>query len=679
MIKKIIKHKKTLTLLGIVFLALSLPRITYGVVGTGFFDVFKAMHSGLSEVTGPVLGTLITAAIAYVIGMIFVYFAGIFLEQSILFSMEALTIHAPIVEFGWTFVVGIANMAIILALLIAGITLILKLENINAKKLITNAIIIALLMNFTLVFVGMGIDISNIFYRTILNEVMEKGALGQVVTMIVIETGGLAEVAILFGVLAVQAAIPISSPFWQAAVLSTTGVVLLPQVIAYLMQTILFFLLGTMLLLFAVIFIARVFVVQILAILSPIAFACLALPQQKKNFDLWLKYFVGWLFSGIFFLFFLAIGFQLSKVLDMKESAIHLPLGISLSGTMLFFIYLGIYFAVVLFVGKSSIPQGAAAIVSVTENAIKRGAPKMAELGTKAGLAAGVPIREKTSRVAETMMEKGGIGALAKSEGKNPVSRWAQRRASMLKEGQLDVKRKTEDYQKKRLAEESLKYAGTSVEQKELAIGRGDMGALVQAMEEGQMDKISVRDETIVDIGKKLADVNAREFTKLYQTVPHLADKISEALTEERRKAFDLKRPPSSEEERAILDIKKGAPYLGTIAGVISKMKPDDISNMSKDAMKDKRVILSLIGSQTTTDQAAAYMKSASKEAREEFVKVLKETGGVNQLEINNPGTANWIKSNAGIRALGMKVDQGSEKEEEEERSRSFREEFLRR
>jgi len=423
--------KKKITILILTVFTLGfffLPGIAHGVIGTGFFDVFKAMHAGLDNMVGPYYSLLISAGLIYILGFIFLWFTAFLLEQSLIFTITNLSIEAVIVRAGWNFVVGFANMAIVIALLIAGIALIVKLGDINPQKLITRTIIVALLMNFTLVFVGMMIDISNIFYNTVLVQMLEDKPIGEMVRDMLITGEGMLKIFTLFAGMATKNIVPVLSPFASLGLILTSPWFLIPTVTDYIFQIVLFFALGGIFLMYAIILIARVFIIQILAILSPLAFACLALPQQKKHFDTWLSYMISWLLAGIFFIFFLAIGFQIStELLELREMgglSIPLPLNIEIDGLM-YYIYLSIYFGIVLFLGKKMIPVGASSIISAASS-----------LATSATPLAGQYFQNlRTGSVQKSMQAEQEAKEKAESEGRtfipgkhvNKIAKWSTR------------------------------------------------------------------------------------------------------------------------------------------------------------------------------------------------------------------------------------------------------------
>lgn len=66
---------------------------------------------------------------------------------------------------------------------------------------------------------------------------------------------------------------------------------------------------------YAIFFLTRVFIIQILTILSPLAILSGALPQTSKWFDMWKEWLLGWAFGGILVLFLLTLGLTCLEML----------------------------------------------------------------------------------------------------------------------------------------------------------------------------------------------------------------------------------------------------------------------------------------------------------------------------------------------------------------------------
>jgi len=364
-------NKTKFSILILIFVLLCLPRLTsavFGIGDVGLFDVFENILSGIEEKTAPVLDAVISVFTFYILGVAFLALSSNFLETFISQQGQWMTNLEPMTQGGWDFTVGLSNMLLILIFLAIAFAFILKIESFQAKKALPRLIIVALLINFSWVFVKMLTDLTQIIYNTILPEgSLFSTALstffGSATSLI---TNIIAWVAVIGGSLA----IPIANSFTQVLISILTTVIILPNIIIWCVQAFFFYALALMFLSFAFLFAARVFVIQILAILSPLAFLCLILPQTKSFWSQWYKTLIEWLLLGIFFLFFLRLGFDVVGLLAPTGwEAVMIP-GFSMfnfGGQVIYYFAVFIYMAVILFIGKKFIPQGAKELIDFTK------------------------------------------------------------------------------------------------------------------------------------------------------------------------------------------------------------------------------------------------------------------------------------------------------------------------
>ena len=176
------------------------------------------------------------------------------------------------VAAGWPMARDLANMLIVLGFVIIGIATALRIREYEAKKLLAPLIIVALLVNFSLLICGLFIDGSNI------------------VTKYFLAGGGFGPS--FLKTLATQANL-YSSGLGQDP---TNPLNVLGQVIGLIfyniMATIIFFL-------YFFLFIFRYMALWILVILSPLAFVCYVFPFTKKFWGMWWENFFQWCIIGI--------------------------------------------------------------------------------------------------------------------------------------------------------------------------------------------------------------------------------------------------------------------------------------------------------------------------------------------------------------------------------------------
>jgi hypothetical protein len=117
----------------------------------------------------------------------------------------------------------------------------------------------------------------------------------------------------------------------------------------------------------AVFFISRIFVMQVLAVLSPIAILAAALPQTDQWYREWLKWLVGWSSGGILVLFLLTLGLNsVSMLMPQNTGAIgntsYGSYQIILSQKNMYWLFVAIYMMVVDIISAKVIPDAAGKI-----------------------------------------------------------------------------------------------------------------------------------------------------------------------------------------------------------------------------------------------------------------------------------------------------------------------------
>ncbi len=196
------------------------------------------------------------------------------------------------VQAGWPMVRDLANMFIVLGFVIIGIATALRFREYEAKKLLPKLIIVALLVNFSLVICGLFIDGSNIIMDGFgvkggyLQRTWTKNVWKQAVSLI---------------------------DNWNPKAVSDYIGKAVGLVFQDIMMVVIFFL-------FFFLLIARYIALWILVILSPLAFVCYVFPFTKKFFEMWWSNFFQWCIIGIPAMFFLwlsdTMAGKLSKVVS---------------------------------------------------------------------------------------------------------------------------------------------------------------------------------------------------------------------------------------------------------------------------------------------------------------------------------------------------------------------------
>ena len=303
----ILKHKKIITsiVLCLVVLGIVAPDIAFAAWWEYLIPVWNSYKIG-NLLRDTVTGTAETAVNNVTNGVIFAV-SGVFMAVSGILASSAHTLllgvtSIPIkvgsyvfgssythitgpdaniaVATGWPIARDLANMFVVLGFVIIGIATTLRIQEYQAKKLLPKLIIVALLINFSLLICGIFIDGSNITMGYFLNK---GGYFGQKF-MQSIET----QTNIVGQAFGFDAIDPLS------LLGMVTGFVFY-NIVATIIFMLFFFL-----------FIFRYMALWILVILSPLAFVFYVFPFTKKYFEMWWNQFFAWCIIGIpagFFLF----------------------------------------------------------------------------------------------------------------------------------------------------------------------------------------------------------------------------------------------------------------------------------------------------------------------------------------------------------------------------------------
>ena len=250
------------------------------------------------------------------------------------------------VTLGWGITRDFANLFFIVILVIIGLTTALRIRDYEWQKTLPRLILIALLINFTPVLLGLIIDATNIFMNFFVEGIAKE----------------------VFFVS--QAQLYLSNVFDITQKTDWVEAIITP--IFFIGFN---FIAGVMYLLFAVIFIFRYIALWALIILSPIAFICYVLPGTKQLFSMWWKQFIQWCLIGVFATFFLYLADSLLVMVISDPGFIgegqREGWGI-INSLMPFSVVIGFLF-IGFFVSVSFAPAGTNALFSFAQKQIKSG------------------------------------------------------------------------------------------------------------------------------------------------------------------------------------------------------------------------------------------------------------------------------------------------------------------
>ncbi len=314
--------------------------------------------------------------------------------------------NSPGIVAGWTVLRDMANIGFIFILLYAGIGMMLQLVG-DAKKLVVNVIIVALLINFSAVFTRVIIDVSNVLANQIYTQAgaKYKTASGAPdITKVLVESVNPAR----YVATAKKSNI-------EQTIISTFG------------STILYLITSFVFLAAALMFIVRTIRLLILIVLSPIAFFFYILPGTKKHTDKWWGTLIADSFFAPAFLLMMLISIQMvaaGKVLLQGE------------GEQL------IFFALVIGMMLASIIVAKSFGSSAATTGLKWAKKAMGKsTGALMGGGAGYIARHTIGRGANALAESEGMAKLAARGGMAGwMGRLAMRGGSAVAKSSFDIR-----------------------------------------------------------------------------------------------------------------------------------------------------------------------------------------------------------------------------------------------
>jgi hypothetical protein len=271
---KKINFKKIFSIRNTVF-SLSILAVVFLLGHFVFAD--SPIATALGNVVGGVISIFINAVVQILILLV---------NLLMLVASYSDFIHAPAVEKGWVVVRDLCNMFFVVILLIIAFATILGQEEYGAKKMLPKLIMAAVLINFSKLFCGLMIDISNVIMLTFVNAFSAIGA-GNMIEML-----GISEV------------VKIASNDSNAAVtFSTVVATYIFGLIYVVIATIVVAAMVAML-------VVRLVMIWILIVLSPFAFFLQSVPGKGKQYaEKWWGMWTENMLVGPIIAFFLWLSF----------------------------------------------------------------------------------------------------------------------------------------------------------------------------------------------------------------------------------------------------------------------------------------------------------------------------------------------------------------------------------
>lgn len=382
--QKMNKYLKLTFLIVLVVLGFILPlnsaKAIFGFGDIGLLDIVNMALDALDAVDTMLLPWLLSLWKNLVLSQFFLSISSRFLEWAMNLPLD---LNNPLVTAGFNFTRGLANLSLILIFIAIAFAYIFKAETFGMKKALPKLILVAFLINFSLLFVKILADIAQITLNAIVKSFgsdLPTQAIQPLLNNIgTVSAGFLTTLSTYF----LKAIIPFANvagaislvlKLLSEAFLGSFSIAVLLVLLGFGMASIFLFL--------AVLFLFRIGIVWILAILAPLAFVACILPKTEGIWKKWLEYLIEWLLLGIALIFFVCLSLGYFGDPDVLE--VGTPL--TLWGKEVFpvfsynYLFLIIYLVVVSYLSKTLIPKSAQAIIAGVEKYTPMAGKRLAEL-----------------------------------------------------------------------------------------------------------------------------------------------------------------------------------------------------------------------------------------------------------------------------------------------------------
>jgi len=321
--KKLTKLKKLIILM-IIFLCVLLPvrKIVASIIPgeDAAAMVITTIMDAVFEATMTILFIILIVATVIILSNAFLALGAALLAWAIALNTEMLLTRCGaipcIVDAGWKFTLGLANMFFILALTFIAFATILGIETYGMKKMLVPLILIALAINFSQLFMGIMVDFASGFMQVFAEPILNwMDVLGQSLKA--------------QGSIFVDLALNLISPF-LAFFCKPCGITYMDPLTAIatffikiLTITAHNIIAGIMFVILAGIFLLRIPMIWILTIIAPMGLVCYLFPFLRSKYRWWIKQVGQWVFIGIFALFFIYLGSRLWEIVWSPTWAIQ--------------------------------------------------------------------------------------------------------------------------------------------------------------------------------------------------------------------------------------------------------------------------------------------------------------------------------------------------------------------
>ncbi len=291
-------------------LVLRVAPIIFAIVGLFFLSpqivhagVFSWLGDAVSSAARELIETVVFGLLDVFISLLalLVKFVSGILEYVMGANFNRGIIRQPFVLAGWQVVRDFANMFFVVILVIVSIGTMLRQEQFNIRRVLPMFILIALLVNFSLVLVGFVVDLSQIVMVYFLNAFADK-SFGTV----------LANAALFDEIFTSNPLLTSEMGAWEEL-----GVNFFLKVATIFAMLFMIFVVAVL----AVLFIIRTVILWVVAILAPLAFVAYILPASRQGWNTWLKTLTNWALFGPVAVFFLWLAGMLMEKMQQPCSA----------------------------------------------------------------------------------------------------------------------------------------------------------------------------------------------------------------------------------------------------------------------------------------------------------------------------------------------------------------------
>lgn len=321
-------------------------------------------------------------------GLIYLLTASALFNFSISKSPEMLNLKdSAFVQTGISITTTIADILLIVVFITIALGTIFNVESINAKKHFIKFFVAALLIHFAPLFVGMLLDISNIIMGSIIIgggdifsavfDIFFKDIFINALSLFALYSGGaVASVVLGWNILA------------GLGLVMGTLLLMIYTVPTLIVKIMVMNTLTGLLFSFAMFFLTRVFVIQILAILAPLAILAGVLPQTQHHFKTWVDWLTSWTLGGVLMLFLLTLGLSASYMIMPQEMQYEPPI-FSFGTYTISFITSGIIYWIALAIYMMTVQMLCAAMIPKLSGEISSGITKGMQ-GMAGGIGKGI-------------------------------------------------------------------------------------------------------------------------------------------------------------------------------------------------------------------------------------------------------------------------------------------------